>query len=225
MYRNSGIMTSTSKFFNGLVKWIHGGNLVNVVDWEAMRWLRVVLVSSDRDPTAISSVAGVAGGLLPLPPLLNAAVAEFCKKTDYPEQCQSSAQHFLPAVGEAKAAALVDTVAFLKVQMAACRAKAEAAQSSVAALLKQPGMNPMVASTLQVCDDSYSDAFDNLDATDKAVEARDKGTINSMLSALVDDFSTCEDGFTEMQDASPLAAFDGALSKLASNCLAIADLI
>ncbi|KAG6536119.1 hypothetical protein ZIOFF_001163 [Zingiber officinale] len=177
------------------------------------------------DPTAISSVAGVGGGLLPLPPLLNAAVAEFCKKTDYPEQCQSSAQHFLPAVGEAKAAALVDAVAFLKVQMAACRAKAEAAQSSVAALLKQPGMNPMVASTLQVCDDSYSDAFDNLDATDKAVEARDKGTINSMLSALVDDFSTCEDGFTEMQAASPLAAFDGALSKLASNCLAIADLI
>ncbi|XP_074576291.1 uncharacterized protein LOC141832812 [Curcuma longa] len=174
---------------------------------------------------AISFVGGVGGGHPPLPPLLNAAVAAFCKKTDYPEECQSSAQKFLPVVAEAKAAAFVDAVEFLKVQMAACRAKAVAAQSEVAAMLKQPGTTPMVASTLQVCDDSYSDAFDNLDATEKAVEARDKGTINSMLSALVDDFSTCEDGFAEMQIASPLAVFDGALSKLASNCLAIADLI
>ncbi|XP_074588865.1 uncharacterized protein LOC141844770 [Curcuma longa] len=174
-----------------------------------------------QDDSVLPVGGGVVDGHLPLPALLQAAVAVLCKKTDYPDLCLSSAQQFLSASDGGQ----VDAVAFLKVQMAACRTRAEAAKGEVAALLKQPGTTPRVASTLQVCADSYDDAFDNLDAAEKAVAARDKGTINSMLSALVDDFATCEDGFTEMEAASPLSGVDDVLSKLGSNCLAIADLI
>ncbi|KAG6524757.1 pectinesterase inhibitor 12-like [Zingiber officinale] len=174
-----------------------------------------------QDDSVLLVGGGFGDGHLSLPPLLQAAVASLCQKTDYPDLCLSSAQQFLSA----SAGWQVDAVTFLKVQMAACRARVEAAKGEVAALLKQPGTTARVASTLQVCADSYDDAFDNLDAAGNAVAARDKDTINIMLSALVDDFATCEDGFAEMQDTSPLAAVDDALSKLGSNCLAIADLI
>ncbi|KAG6528600.1 pectinesterase inhibitor 12-like [Zingiber officinale] len=174
-----------------------------------------------QDDSVFPVGGGFGDGHLSLPPLLQAAVASLCQKTDYPDLCLSSAQQFLSA----SAGWQVDAATFLKVQMAACRARVEAAKGEVAALLKQPGTTARVASTLQVCADSYDDAFDNLDAAGNAVAARDKDTVNIMLSALVDDFATCEDGFTEMQDTSPLSAVDDALSKLGSNCLAIADLI
>ncbi|KAG6518976.1 hypothetical protein ZIOFF_022463 [Zingiber officinale] len=93
------------------------------------------------------------------------------------------------------------------------------------AAVVSPGMNYQTASNLQVCSGSYDDALDNLNGARIAVKAQDKGTMNSMLSALVTDFSTCEDSFSEMNARSPQAAADKLLTKMASNCLALASLL
>jgi len=53
--------------------------------------------------------------------------------------------------------------------------------------------------------------------------ARDIGTINTMLSAALTDFVTCEDEFSG--ETSELSPYDDKGTKMASNCLAIASLI
>lgn len=120
---------------------------------------------------------------------------------------------------------LVGPAALLKMQLQACRAQAEKARAHIAALVSLPGTKARDASSLQDCDDNYDDVIDNLDEAADALSSRDKGTLKTMLSALVTDFSTCDDGFAEMAKVSPLAVIDVMLTKLASNCLAIASLV
>lgn len=108
--------------------------------------------------------------------------------------------------------------------MNACRSHTEIARTQ-ASKLATNGSSPIFVSTLQACTENYEDALDNLDAAAKALDEGDKGTLNIMLSALIDDYGTCKDGFAEMTETSPLASYDDVLTKLASNCLALAELI
>ncbi|RRT60232.1 hypothetical protein B296_00016226 [Ensete ventricosum] len=176
-------------------------------------------------PPAFSQPAAVVSTQLPthlpLPNLLPfaGAVSALCGHTDYPEVCASSIlplQHPPGFVGPA---------ALLKLQLQACRAQAEKARAHIAALSGLTGTKARDASSLQDCDDNYDDVLDNLDEAAAALASKDKGTLKTMLSALITDFSTCDDGFTEMAKVSPLAVIDDMLSKLASNCLAIAALV
>ncbi|CAL9163397.1 unnamed protein product [Musa hybrid cultivar] len=147
------------------------------------------------------------------------AVSALCSKTDYPDVCSSTIQSFPPPVG------LVDAAVMLKLHMKACREKAQIAQSQVSALVSHPGASSKLASSLQVCSDMYDDVFDSLDTAADAMASHDKGTLDSMLSGLISDFSTCEDAFTEDSITSPMAAVDDRLTKLASNCLAFSSLL
>lgn len=81
---------------------------------------------------------------------------------------------------------------------------------------------PTVVSRLGHCKDSYRDALDNLQNAMDAIPDHDFGTINSMLSAAVTDFSDCDDAFEGMAQYSN---HDGHLTKMVSNCLAIASLV
>ncbi|XP_009402786.2 vegetative cell wall protein gp1-like [Musa acuminata AAA Group] len=147
------------------------------------------------------------------------AVSALCSKTDYPDVCSSTIQSFPALVGP------VDAAVMLKLHMKACREKAQIAQSQVSALVSHPGASSKLASSLQVCSDMYDDVFDSLDTAADAMASHDKGTLDSMLSGLISDFSTCEDAFTEDSITSPMAAVDDRLTKLASNCLAFSSLL
>lgn len=81
---------------------------------------------------------------------------------------------------------------------------------------------PAAVSRLGHCKDSYRDALDNLQNAMDAIPDRDFGTINSMLSAAVTDFSDCDDAFLGMAQYSN---YDGHLTKMVSNCVAIASLV
>ncbi|XP_043725943.1 uncharacterized protein LOC122672546 [Telopea speciosissima] len=125
--------------------------------------------------------------------------------------------------------------------MQACRDHAIAA--SVTALKKalDPKTDPKTASSLKDCKASYDDALDNLKTAEDALKTVDLGTVNSMLSSALTDFSDCDDYFspggdgpgdgpidspsggTEVQG--PMTKEDGTLVSLASNCLAIASLV
>ncbi|XP_010931743.1 uncharacterized protein [Elaeis guineensis] len=143
------------------------------------------------------------------------AVEGMCRHTDYQDLCLSSISALLPAF------ATIDAKTLLTLEMKACRYHTEIARTE-AAKLANDSSNPSI---LQSCTENYDDALDNLDSAAKALAEGDKGTLNSMLSALIDDYGTCEDGFTEMAATSPMASYDDTLTKLASNCLALAALI
>ncbi|RWW22447.1 hypothetical protein GW17_00013352 [Ensete ventricosum] len=147
------------------------------------------------------------------------AVSALCSKTDYPDLCRSSIQSFPLPVGP------IDASVMLKLHMKACRVRAQIAQSQVSALVNHPGASSKLASSLQVCSDMYDDVFDSLDTAADAMASHDKGTLDSMLSGLISDFSTCEDAFAEDSITSPMAAVDDLLTKLASNCLAFSSLL
>ena len=61
------------------------------------------------------------------------------------------------------------------------------------AIATSAAITPQVASIMGDCKDSYNDALDNYMS---AMDARDVGTVNSMLSAAITDFSDCDDGLT-----------------------------
>lgn len=155
-------------------------------------------------------------------PVGDDAISALCGKTDYPDVCVTWVRQL---GGSGGGGAAHDPLGVLSLQMQACRGKVEAAKAEVSTAVVKPGTDPRTASNLQVCSDSYDDAMDNLDDAEEAVKANDKGTMNSMLSALVTDFSTCEDSFSEMNAQSPQAATDDLLTKMASNCLALASLL
>lgn len=81
---------------------------------------------------------------------------------------------------------------------------------------------PAAVSRLGHCKDSYRDALDNLQNAMDAIPDRDFGTINSMLRAAVTDFSDCDDAFVGMAQYSN---YDGHLTKMVINCVAIASLV
>ncbi|WOL16429.1 vegetative cell wall protein gp1-like [Canna indica] len=147
------------------------------------------------------------------------ALAQLCRHTDYADICVSSMEPFLAGAGA------VDPAKLLILEMKAMRVKVQEALTKAGALANKPGMDSRSASYLQVCSDVYDDALDSLDAAEKALQVKDKGTLDSMLSGLITDFVTCEDGFDEADLASPMEADDGLLKKLGSNCLAFAELV
>lgn len=132
--------------------------------------------------------------------------------------CLSTISVLLPAIGT------IDAKTLLALEMKACRSHTEIARTQAAKLASDGAGRPL-ASVLQSCTENYEDALDNLDAAAKALDERDKGTLNIMLSALIDDYGTCEDGFAEEGETSPMASYDDTLTKLASNCLALAELV
>lgn len=151
--------------------------------------------------------------------LVNGVVFAICGHTDYADLCISSIRSLLPSSGS------VDPVALLKLEMQALRTHLESARSAASDFLAGTEKRDPMHSILESCISLYDDVPDTLDNSLKALEARDKGTLNIMLGALLTDFDTCEQGFEDFDLESTLAVYDKTLAQLGSNCLAIAELI
>ncbi|CAN6329426.1 unnamed protein product [Urochloa humidicola] len=157
---------------------------------------------------------------MPLPPGAD-IVRSLCLKTDYPDLCMSSISKQPPpplAAGKRLEAAGV-----LRLAMGAVRVKAAEAKAKAAALANDPKTQPLARGPLHDCVESYDDIAYNLDQADKAIAAGDRDTTGTMLDTVRTDVDTCDQGFEDRQELTPvMATYDAELAKLASNCLAIA---
>lgn len=150
----------------------------------------------------------------PLPLIArNPRIKKICDSTDYPAICLT----FIAPFFNGKC----DPISVLEM---ALKASSQQIKMAIAASTKLAHKMPSAgASHLKHCKDNYHDALDNLQNAIDAIPTRDIGTINSMLSAAVTDFSECDDAFAG--HISHIADYDGHLTKMVSNCLAIASLV
>ncbi|KAF0887725.1 hypothetical protein E2562_003962 [Oryza meyeriana var. granulata] len=144
-------------------------------------------------------------------------VKALCAKTDYPVVCQMTV---VPPPG---AAQKLDAAGVLRLAMGAVRAKAADAKKAAAALVADPKTTPLAKGALGDCVESYDDIAYSLDQADKAMAAGDKDTTGTMLDTVRTDVDTCDQGFEDREELTPvMAKQDAELAKLSSNCIAIA---
>ena len=115
-----------------------------------------------------------------------------------------------------------DAVSALNVAIKATTQHAKLAIAAASKLAAAPGASAGAVAALGDCKESYNDALDNLQSAMDALESKDIGTVNSMVSAVVTNSESCEDAF---EGDSLLSDYDDKLRKMASNVLAIASLI
>ncbi|XP_062203138.1 pectinesterase inhibitor 10-like [Phragmites australis] len=149
-------------------------------------------------------------------------VKSMCLKTDYPDVCLSSIAKLLqppPPPGGKR----LDGAGVLRLAMSAVRGKAAEAKNAAGALAANPKTPPLARGPLQDCVESYDDIAYSLDNAEKAMAGGDRDTTGTMLDTVRTDVDTCDQGFEEREELTPLMAkHDAELAKLASNCLAIA---
>ncbi|XP_058212647.1 pectinesterase inhibitor 10 [Rhododendron vialii] len=142
----------------------------------------------------------------------NHALESICKSTDYPDLCISTISPFLDGPTDP------ETVVGIAIKGATEHTKIAVSLAAKLALAPSP-----LASVYGDCKDSYDDALENFESAMNALAVGDVGTMNSMLSAAITDFSDCDDGL--LGKSSSLLDVNSALSQMTSNCLAIVSLI
>jgi pectinesterase inhibitor-like protein len=148
-------------------------------------------------------------------------VRSLCLKTDYPDLCTSSiSKQPQPQLPPGKR---LEAPGVLRMAMAAVRSKAGEAKAAAAALANDPKTQPLARGPLHDCVESFDDIAYSLDQADKSLAAGDRDTTGTMLDTVRTDVDTCDQGFQEREELTPvMAKQDAELAKLASNCLAIA---
>ncbi|PKA48197.1 Pectinesterase 2 [Apostasia shenzhenica] len=148
---------------------------------------------------------------------LEALLKSFCKHTDYFDLCMSSIRKAAPQLRSFNTASIAAAL------MKAVDAKAHEAVAFAKKLANDPHFTGRTRELLHDCIDTYSDALDNLKSAGDAIRARDNGTRDSMLSAMISNFGTCEDGFQELSLKSPTAEWTETLQHMVDNVLAIVN--
>ncbi|KAJ7980386.1 pectinesterase inhibitor-like [Quillaja saponaria] len=195
-------------------------------------------VPDTNKPSLISSVAGRVTDMLkqgpqngdlfptmtqlnsaPTPTTTNPDLKKICDTTDYPDICLNTISPLVPGK--------TDALSVLHVAIKAAVEHVKLAQTAATKLstltTTADTRSSSSASGIKECKDTYNDALDNFQSAMDAIQRHDIGTINTMLSAAVTDFSQCEDAFQGLN--SPLLDIDDKLHKMTSNCLAIASLM
>ncbi|XP_059460976.1 pectinesterase inhibitor 10 [Corylus avellana] len=167
-------------------------------------------VSPSHSPQGQPSTAP-SGSPLVSPSLpTNPAIKKTCDATDYPALCLSTLAPF--PIGKTDPLSVLELAVRASIQHTT-KALAKATQLAAGADSSESILD---------CKDIYDDALDNFENAMDAIHPRDIGTVNTMLSAALTDFDTCEDGF---DGESPFSSYDDKGTKLASICLAIASLV
>ncbi|KAK1350702.1 Pectinesterase inhibitor domain containing protein [Heracleum sosnowskyi] len=145
----------------------------------------------------------------------NPGLKKICNSTDYPDVCLSTLGLL---VGPA-----TDPPTVLGVAIKAGLDFAKTAKDAAQQLATKPGTPPDEASPIKDCTDNYDDVLYNFQKAADALPQKDIGTMNTMLSAALTDVEDCNDAFEGR--VSSLATFSDTLMKMASNCLAIVDVM
>ncbi|KAF7151272.1 hypothetical protein RHSIM_Rhsim02G0004500 [Rhododendron simsii] len=145
------------------------------------------------------------------------SLKKICAATDFPEVCISSIAPLLNGK--------TDPISVVELAIKAATEHTQVAVATATKIATSPGIAPDIASTISDCKDSYDDALDNFQKALDALSSRDVGTMNSMLSAAITDFSDNDDFLAGKASSPVLLEFNAKLSKMTSNCLAIVSLI
>ncbi|KAG6520944.1 pectinesterase inhibitor-like [Zingiber officinale] len=145
-------------------------------------------------------------------------VIALCALTDYPVVCLDAAKSFGSSYPPSP-----DAGDLLSMHLDMAAKHTRAAKAEVEEQLKWTE-NAREQGALKVCASQFGDALDDMGKARNAILVKDAGTANSMLSAVITYYSTCDDAFTEIKRANPVAKQDDALSKIISNALALGQL-
>ncbi|KAI9081178.1 hypothetical protein K1719_036937 [Acacia pycnantha] len=150
----------------------------------------------------------------------NTALKSICDSTDYPQICVSRVSPMLSSGG-------VNPMSVLEASIKACIEPLHDAVSNMSSSssgrttsLEDASHSPALAE----CNENYKEALAKLQNALDSLQASDIETINSLLSAVVLDISTCDDAFKGVKE-SPVADFNELMGKMARNCLNVASLI
>ncbi|KAJ4850338.1 hypothetical protein Tsubulata_037454 [Turnera subulata] len=169
--------------------------------------------SSQQTPTDSPSTPGIAA--------LNLAqtskdptLQKLCGATDHPEACLSTIGPFL------KGSADPDNI--LRTGIQGINKVFELAMNTAEKLMKDPSLSNWVKQCLDVCIESFDSGLSDNEKALAALNDKDMGTLQTMLSAAISDVSSCTDAFAEQAGTeSPLKGMEQQLDKLASNNMAI----
>ncbi|KAL6193657.1 hypothetical protein ACLB2K_034741 [Fragaria x ananassa] len=141
----------------------------------------------------------------PPPAAVDPVVKQLCNNTNHSDLCISSLIPFLSAQGKTS----LDAVTVLKMLIKACSIQAELALAVASKLSTEPKNAHQTAMAIMDCKDMYSDVLDGLQTATDAIAKKDMSTVKSMLTGVISDAVTCEDGFAGQK--SPLGDFDDKL--------------
>ncbi|XP_050219128.1 pectinesterase inhibitor [Mercurialis annua] len=140
---------------------------------------------------------------------------KLCDKTDYPSLCMTTLTPFFKGK--------TDIISVLQMSINAAIQQTKSAISVAQKLVKAPGTPGEDVSNLKECIETYTDALDNFNNAKEAIPEKDTGTINTMLSAAIADYETCNDEFGG--SGSPIGKYGEKLTDMTSNCLVFAAMI
>ncbi|CAA0834259.1 Unknown protein [Striga hermonthica] len=176
------------------------------------------LGTDDEDNTDEFGPAQFDLSLAPVPAAdAGTEVKEICNSTDHPELCLDT---LVPRLD-----GNYDIPIVLEVSM---RVGADLARTGLSVAKKVVDGSvgpPELASVLRDCRDMYDEAVYNFESAIDAFPRRDKGTMSTMLSAVITDIGDCEDGLARFGDESPFTDVAEKVKNTASNCLAIVSLL
>ncbi|KAL0919329.1 hypothetical protein M5K25_011417 [Dendrobium thyrsiflorum] len=142
----------------------------------------------------------------------------FCSHTDYSALCIKSIRETAPRLKRAN----INII--LAILIHAIDVRAREAKAFTLRLTKQSHSNARTLELLHDCVDAYDTALENLVSATKAIKAGDIDTRDSMLSSMISNFDSCEDGFNEFAIKSPLTNWTTILKNMVDNCLAIGEI-
>ncbi|KAL1545337.1 hypothetical protein AAHA92_22077 [Salvia divinorum] len=142
------------------------------------------------------------------------ALEKICDSTDYPSLCLSTVAPYLD--GE------TDIQSVLDVAIQAGAQFSKYGQAMAQKLAGNPGNAPQHSFVLSDCRDGFETAAENYWKAADALAEQDKGTVNSMLSAVITYIGDCQD---TISTDSPLYSLTDRLINMTSNCLAISSII
>ncbi|XP_047975499.1 uncharacterized protein LOC125217962 [Salvia hispanica] len=142
------------------------------------------------------------------------ALEKICESTDYPVLCLSTVAPYLD--GE------TDIQSILDVAIQAGAEFSKYGQETAQKLAGNPANPPQHSSVLSDCRDGFETAAENYGKAADALVEQDRGTVNSMLSAVITYIGDCQD---TISTDSPLYSLTEKLTKMTSNCLAISSII
>lgn len=140
---------------------------------------------------------------------------KICDSTDHPSLCLSTVAPFLDG-GE------IDVQSILDVSIQAGAQLSKYAQATAQKLAGNPGNPPQHSSVLDDCKDGFETAAENYAKAGDALSEKDKGTMSTMLSAVITYAADCKQTISK---ESTLYGITDRLINMTSNCLAISSLM
>ena len=146
------------------------------------------------------------------------SLVDICDVTSNPQLCKTSISSHIEGTK-------VDPASALKTEIDESIKEVAKAIATLNSLRKDSAASETEIACYDTCLENFEMAIDDLKAGVESINARDAGRMESVLTAVMTDLTTCDDTFAEMGVDSPLDSLSTKMSKYASNCLAISKLL